>query len=166
MAAGTPGSTGQSQLYLDDFSPGQIYPGQSRKLGQGEFQAFAAITGDAHPIHYDPEYAAKTRFGKCVAHGLLVTSVGALGATPVSDRLREAMVALLEQDAKFLRPVLVEDQVRTEFEVESVQKKPASSTGVVRFVIRVYGANGDLAMQGHHSYLIKRKEQSTGDKSV
>ncbi len=148
----------QSQLYLDDFAPGQIYPGQTRILGQAEFQAFASITGDAHPIHYDPDYAAKTRFGKCVAHGLLVTSVGALGATPVSDRLKEAMVALVEQDSKFMKPVLVNDQIRTEFEVESVQEKSASKTGVVRFIIRIYGANGDLAMQGHHSYLLKRKE--------
>jgi 3-hydroxybutyryl-CoA dehydratase len=34
--------------------------------------AYAALTGDHNPIHEDAEYAALTRFGRPVAHGLLV----------------------------------------------------------------------------------------------
>jgi acyl dehydratase len=34
--------------------------------------AYAAMCGDHNPIHEDAEYAAATRFGKPVAHGLLV----------------------------------------------------------------------------------------------
>ena len=44
------------------------------------------MTGDAHPIHYDDDYAAKTRYGKRLAHGLLVMSMTALGATSMSPR--------------------------------------------------------------------------------
>ena len=46
------------QLYFEDFVPGRVFEGQTRTLGEEEFRMFAAITGDAHPIHYDPEYAA------------------------------------------------------------------------------------------------------------
>lgn len=34
--------------------------------------AYAALSGDHNPIHEDAEYAANTRFGRPVAHGMLV----------------------------------------------------------------------------------------------
>ena len=33
--------------------------------------AFAEITGDKNPIHLDPEFAAKTPFGRPIVHGFL-----------------------------------------------------------------------------------------------
>ena len=145
------------QLYFEDFTPGRIYEGQRRTLDDAAFRKFAEITRDAHPIHYDAEYASRTRFGKPVAHGLLVTAVGALGATPLSSQLEEALVAFLEQDATFVKPVLVGDEVRTELEVESVKPTSSGATGIVRFAVRIYGADGEVAMRGHHTYLLKTK---------
>lgn len=142
------------QLYFEDFVPGHVFEGQTRTLGEEEFRMFAAITGDAHPIHYDPEYAARSRFGKRVAHGLLVMAVSALGATALSERLSESMVAFVEQDGRFLKPVLIGDVVHTELEVESVQPK-SDGLGLVRFVVRVLLQNGETALLGHHSYLLK-----------
>ncbi|HYD56805.1 MAG TPA: MaoC family dehydratase [Burkholderiales bacterium] len=144
----------ESQLYFDDLQPGQLYPGQTAKLSAEEFRLFARITGDAHPIHYDAEYAARTRFGKPVAHGLLVMAMTALGATPLSGRLREAMVAFVEQDCRFLKPVLVDDSVRTELEVERVERK-SGGLGYVRFIVRAFRGDGEVALVGHHSYLLK-----------
>lgn len=149
--------TAQEQLYLEDFAPGTVYPGQVRRLGERQFRMFAEITGDAHPIHYDAQYAARSTFGSCVAHGLLVAAVGALGATPVSPLLEESMVAFVEQGGKFLRPVLLGDEIRTEFEVESVAAKPATGLGLVRFIVRVYGRDGELAMRGYHVYLFRSR---------
>ena len=149
------------QLYFDDFAPGQLFPGQRRMLDGDAFTKVAELTGDAHPIHYDADYAARTSFGKPVAHGLLVTAVGALGATPLSSRIEESLVAFVEQDAKFMKPVLVGDEVRTELEVESVKPTRSGATGVVRFIVRVYGADGEVAMLGHHTYLFKTRKDPT-----
>ena len=33
-------------LYFEDFAPGQVYPGQSRKLDEEAFLLFARITGN------------------------------------------------------------------------------------------------------------------------
>lgn len=148
--------TMRAQMYFEDFAPGQVYPGQTRTLGEEEFRLFAAITGDAHPIHYDAEYAAGTRFGKRVAHGLLVMAVTALGATALAEDLREAMVAFLDQDCRFLKPVLIGDVIRTELEVEAVQPK-SGGVGLVRFIVRASHRNGEVALVGHHSYLLKCK---------
>jgi 3-hydroxybutyryl-CoA dehydratase len=45
------------QRYLDDFTPGEVFTSVPHALSEKHFAAFAAMTGDAHPLHYDPEYA-------------------------------------------------------------------------------------------------------------
>ncbi|MCR8724703.1 MaoC family dehydratase [Frigidibacter sp. ROC022] len=41
---------------------------------QAEFDAFAAVSGDDNPIHVDADFSARTRFGRTVAHGMLIYS--------------------------------------------------------------------------------------------
>ena len=44
------------------------------RFTQADFDRFADLTGDNNPIHVDPEFAARTYFGKTVAHGMLLYS--------------------------------------------------------------------------------------------
>ena len=148
---------GTSQLYAEDFAVGQRYVGQSVVLGDPQFKQFAQLTGDRHPIHYDDAYAARTRFGKRLAHGLLVTAITALGATPLSDRLEQSMVAFLEQGMKFRAPALVGDRVSTGFVVESVALKPEKKSGVVTFSIAVVNDKGEVLAEGFHRYLLRMR---------
>lgn len=46
-----------------------------RVFSQADFDAFALLSGDNNPIHTDPDFCANTRFGRTVAHGLLLCSV-------------------------------------------------------------------------------------------
>lgn len=46
-----------------------------RSLSQDEFDRFAAVSGDNNPIHVDPEFSARTRFGRTVSHGMLLYTV-------------------------------------------------------------------------------------------
>lgn len=39
---------------------------------QAEFDAFARLSGDINPIHTDPAFSARTRFGRTVCHGILI----------------------------------------------------------------------------------------------
>jgi len=41
---------------------------------QSDFDRFAALSGDDNPIHVDPEFSARTRFGRTVSHGMLLYS--------------------------------------------------------------------------------------------
>ena len=41
---------------------------------QADFERFALLSGDDNPIHVDPEFAARTGFGRTVAHGMLLYS--------------------------------------------------------------------------------------------
>jgi 3-hydroxybutyryl-CoA dehydratase len=148
-----------AQLFFEDFAAGQMFTGQQRTLDETAFGLFAKLTGDAHPIHYDREYASRTRFGERVAHGLLLMSMTALGATPLSQQLESSMVAFVEQDGRFLKPVLIGEAVSTEFEVVETREVSSPAHGVVRFAVRVRNAAGEVVLAGHHTYLIKRRSE-------
>jgi len=46
------------QRYLEDFKLGEVSESPAHTLTQNHFTAFAEMTGgDAHPIHYDADYA-------------------------------------------------------------------------------------------------------------
>src|SRR5207245_9814349 len=70
-----------TQRYFEDFTVGDQFKSPSRTLTDAHFLFFAGMTGDNHPIHYDVEYAKKTRFGGRLAHGLLLASLPAAGAS-------------------------------------------------------------------------------------
>src|SRR5215831_3920006 len=67
--------------YLEDFQIGETFHIPAKTMTDAHFLFFAGMTGDNHPIHYDDEYAKTTRFGKRVAHGLLLTALTAVGAS-------------------------------------------------------------------------------------
>lgn len=39
---------------------------------QAEFDRFAQVSGDDNPIHVDPDFSARTTFGRTVSHGMLL----------------------------------------------------------------------------------------------
>jgi len=146
-----------AQIFADDFRIGQTFSGEKRRVGDPEFASFAQVTGDAHPIHYDDEYAAKTRYGKRLAHGLLVTSMTALGATSMSRCLEDAMIAFVEQGTRFLKPVFVNDHLQSHFTVSSVLQKPGSSSAFVRFDVTLVNDRDETVLEGFHVYLLRAR---------
>lgn len=61
-------------------------------FSQDDFDRFALLSGDSNPIHTDPDFCAGTRFGRTVAHGLLLCSVmrGLIDRLKPGGRLSEA----------------------------------------------------------------------------
>ena len=157
-----------AQIFADDLTIGQTFVGEPRRIGDGQFRAFADITGDDHPIHYDDAYAAKTRFGKRLAHGLLVMSMTAFGATAMSRQIEDAMVAFVEEGARFLKPVFVDDTLTSRFEVATIDPKPARGVALVRFNVSLSNNRNEIVLKGHHSYLLLLKSgaQLTGPQDV
>lgn len=56
------------------IAPGPLFS-TTRAFTQDEFDRFAAVSGDDNPIHVDPAFSARTRFGRTVAHGMLLYTV-------------------------------------------------------------------------------------------
>ncbi len=78
-----------------------------RTLTQRDFDRFAALSGDDNPIHVDPDFSARTRFGRTVAHGLLLSTV----LHGLIDRLLPGG-RLSSQALTFLAPTYTDEPMR------------------------------------------------------
>jgi NAD(P)-dependent dehydrogenase (short-subunit alcohol dehydrogenase family)/acyl dehydratase len=74
-------------------------------LDDGHVRRFAAASGDANPLHVDAEFARRTMYGRCIAHGVLAAIV-ALGAVEKATLARTRSVDLL-----FAQPVFPGDDL-------------------------------------------------------
>jgi acyl dehydratase len=59
------------EAHGDGSEPGSP-PRVQKQLTQANIDAYADASGDHNPLHVDPEFAAQTRFGGTIAHGMLV----------------------------------------------------------------------------------------------
>ncbi len=80
----------------------------SKTVTEADITTFALLTGDVNPVHLNDAYAAKTRFGKRVAHGVL--SAGLISAV-LGTELPGPGSVYLSQTLKFRAPVFVGDEV-------------------------------------------------------
>src|SRR5215813_7749341 len=128
--------------YLEDFQVGDTFHIPAKTMTDAHFLFLAGMTGDNHPIHYDDEYAKTTRFGKRVAHGLLLTALTAVGASTLSSMLEGSIVAFVEQSTRFLKPVLIGDTITPELEVSEVL--PETNVGLLRLTTRVKNQRGEI----------------------
>ena len=89
-----------------------------KTITDDDIVAFARATGDEQPLHLDDAYAAKSRFKKRVAHGML--SAGLISAALGTKLAPQATVIYLSQSIRFLRPVFPGDTVTATLEVTAV----------------------------------------------
>ena len=81
-------------------------------------RAFADLTGDTNPVHLDDAYAAGTRFGRRIAHGMI--AAGLISATLAND-LPGPGTVYLSQLLQFKAPVYPGDTITATVEVKSVR---------------------------------------------
>jgi acyl dehydratase len=94
----------------------------TRTLGPAEVEAYATITGDRNPLHFDPAYAGATRMGGLVVHGGL--TAGLFNALVAQELPRPGSV-FLHQEWDYPSPVRMGDTVTAEAEViEARADKP------------------------------------------
>ena len=149
--------TRSAQLFADDLPVGFRFRGEERALTEERFRQFSAMTGDAHPIHYDSAYAANTRFGRPIAHGLLLTSLTALGATVMSSSFENSMIAMVEQRWQFRSPAFVGDVVVAEYEVVSNSTTSNGRSARIEIGVTLRNQAGACLLEGCHVYLFRRR---------
>jgi 3-hydroxybutyryl-CoA dehydratase len=128
---------------FDALSEGERFVTRGRTIGEADITSFATITGDTHPQHTDAEWAAGSRFGERIAHGLLVLSY----AAGLVDFDPERVVALRRVgDAVFKQPVKIGDTVHVEGEVARTRVLD-DQQGLVELRWKVLNQHGRLVLR-------------------
>jgi 3-hydroxybutyryl-CoA dehydratase len=144
--AGTEGGDSARSLFARSFrelAVGDRFSTHARDVRERDILEFAALTGDLHPQHTDPEWAAGSRFGEQIAHGLLVVSL-AVGLMPLDP---DRVVALRRvSDAVFKQPVKIGDVVHVEGEIVRTRELD-DEHGLVEVRLRIVNGDGRLAVR-------------------
>lgn len=110
-------------------------------------RAFADLTGDTNPVHLDDTYAAGTRFGRRIAHGMI--AAGLISAALAND-LPGPGTVYLSQMLQFKGPVYPGDTITTTVEVKSVRPdKP-----IVRLGTECRNQNDVVVLEGEAVVLL------------
>ena len=121
----------------------------SKTITEADIQGFADLTGDRNPLHLDAQFARRSRFGRPIAHGLLVAGIisAALGT-----RLPGAGAIYVSQSLRFLKPVYPGDTVTAPVEVTAWQE----DRGVVTLRTTCANQSGDVIIDGEAVLLVPR----------
>ena len=114
---------------------------RSLTLTQKHVDMYAEMTGDYNPLHFDADFAAKTKFGGLIVQGGLTT--GVLNALVAMDMPGPGTV-FLSHDFKFTGPVYIDDTITAVAEVLKVHaEKP-----VTHLKIEITRQTGDSVLEG------------------
>lgn len=104
-------------------------------------RAFAALSGDDNPVHLDDAYASKTRFGRRIAHGMLL---GGLLSRVAGTKIPGPGTIVISQDIRYKEPCFIGDTVTAEIKILHMRAdKP-----VIKIASRVTNQNGEVLIDG------------------
>lgn len=149
-----------STRYFEDYAVGHVRQTFGRTITETDFVVHAGHSGDFFPHHMDEEFARGTPFGRRIAHGTMVLTIG-VGLTagvinPVAftygyDRIR------------FVKPVFIGDTIHTVLTIH--EKTPDSKRpGQGRVVERgaVINQKGETVLAFDHLILVEMRPAAGG----
>ena len=133
--------TGWTGRVFEDFTIGDVY---EHPLGRTILDAdnvwFSCLTMNTNPIHFDGEYAAKTRFKKRLVNSCFTLSL--VTGQSVIDLTMNAVANLGWDEVKLPNPVFEGDTIYARSEV--LQARESNSTANVGIVqVKTTGINQD-----------------------
>ena len=147
--------------FFEDICVGDKDKTVGRTITEADIVNFAGLSGDFNPIHIDKHFAEKTFFKKRIAHGILVFSVasGLFTQCEMNSSMKENVIALMQIDWKFAKPVFIGDTIH--LEVEVMEKKETSKTdrGIVLIKRTVVNQDNEVVQHGDVTMMIRRKQQ-------
>ncbi len=102
-----PSLTPLRTLFFEDLAVGMTETLQ-KTVSSSDVVGFAQLTGDRNPIHLSEHFAARTPFGRRVAHGLYTAS---LISAVLGTRLPGPGAVYISQTLNFRAPVKIGDTV-------------------------------------------------------
>lgn len=90
----------------------------TKRITDEVVQDFVKLSGDSNPIHTDEAFAAKSRFGRRIAHGMIS---GALLSSVLGTEFGEKQVVYISQTMRFLAPVYIDDIITATATVKHIR---------------------------------------------
>ncbi len=126
-----------------------------RTFTQSDLDRFAALSGDDNPIHVDPAFSARTKFGRTVAHGMFLYSVV---CSVLGSRLPGPGTLQIEQELMFPTATPTGEDVELRVEVTEVQP----TGGLADLSTLIIRPDGNPGLQGRTRVRLPHTSLSLG----
>jgi 3-hydroxybutyryl-CoA dehydratase len=111
---------------------------RSLRLTPESIRRYASLTEDPNPIHLDPAFAAKTRYGRPIAHGTF--TLNALWAAATATFGPQALAGMVA-DLRFVKAVIENDTVTARGEL--IARAPPT------YRVAIVDSGGTPVVEGH-----------------
>jgi acyl dehydratase len=146
--------------WFEDFVIDEERLSPGRTIGESDLMAFSGLTGDFSQVHTDEEFCKKTEFGTRIAHGLLGLAI-AQGLMWRTNYTQGTGVASVGWDKwNFKAPIKIGDTVRARWKVtHKRESKSKPNMGLITEFVELVNQRGEVAQNGEHITLIRRRPQ-------
>jgi acyl dehydratase len=150
-------------MWFEEFEPGQEFVTPARTITEADVISFAAWTGDYNPIHTDAEFAAQSRFGERIGHGVhgIALCLGLMARTGIFEGSAVALLGV--DDWRFLAPMRIGDTVHCGIEITQTRLTSKGDTGVVGRQFQLVNQEGVELQSGRMDVMVAcRPEDQCG----
>lgn len=140
--------------YFEEMEIDDQFLTVSRSVTEADIVNFCGVSGDFNQLHTDIEFAAKTPFGRRIAHGMcgLAMASGCLNRSGLVEGTTVAFVGIKEWS--FRHPIYINDTICVKVEVKAKRTTSKGKHGLVSFWITVFNQHDEAVMEGQWDVLI------------
>jgi acyl dehydratase len=156
--------TGWEGRFLDDFQVGDVYRHHGgRTISETDNTWFSLLTNNAHQIHVNADYAARTEFGRPLVVSTLTLAI--VTGLSVPDVSQNAVANLGWDEVRLTAPVFAGDTLYAESEVLEVRpSRSRPGQGIVRVRTRGFNQRGETVIQYERTILVYTREGRPADR--
>jgi len=141
--------------YFEDYTLGAVRHTKGRTVTETDFVVHAGQSGDFFPHHMDEEWCKTQPFKKRIAHGTLIFTIG-IGLT--AEVINEAAMTYGYDRLRFLKPVFINDTIRTTVTIKDKKDHKKPGFGLVTELVEVHNQHNELVMVCEHILLANKKD--------
>jgi len=141
--------------FFEDFEVGAQRQTTGRTITEADIVLHAGQTGDFYPHHMDEEWCRTQPFGRRIAHGTLIFSVG-VGLT--AGVINPHAMSYGYDRLRFIRPVFIGDTIRVTVTIKEKRdggKRPHH--GIIVEGCEIFNQKQELVLACEHLLLVERR---------
>jgi acyl dehydratase len=140
-------------IYYEDYVLQSKRTTLGRTITETDFVVHAGHTGDFFPHHMDEEWCKTQPFGKRIAHGTMIFSIG-IGLT-ASEINPEAFSKGYDR-LRFVKPVFIGDTIHSVITISEKSGSKREGYGSVTEHVEIFNQHSEVVLVCDHILLVKR----------
>jgi acyl dehydratase len=142
--------------FYEDMDVGDVFRSRfGRTVSEYDNLLFTCLTLNTNSIHFDADYASKTRFGQILVNSTFTLAL--ITGMTVPDTSENALANLQWTDIKLPSPVYVGDTLWAESEIlDKRESKSNPEVGIVSMRCRGINQRGQVVIEYRRTFMLQK----------